>query len=509
METCVLGIDGGTGSLRAGLYDVSGRKLGYAVAEYPTHYPRDGWAEQDPGDWERALVTAIREVLKKTGVPPSSVAGIGADATIGTLVLMDRVMTAMGRCLLWMDVRAGRELAALRDIGHPAMAVNPTAEWPLPKMMWVAAHEPERYRRTHRVMEYTGWLMHRLTGRDAAPLSNAACRWMYDAARGGYPRDLFEAAGLPGLIGKLPPETLPAGTLCGGLTDEMARVTGLTAGTPVAAGSPDGIAAMIGLNAYRPGSAAMICGTSHVHVAVTDREIRAPGIIGSYPDAILPGCHILEGGQTTTGAVLTWYRDRFLESYRAAAEGEGLSLYAYMDRLAADVPPGSEGLMMLETFQGSRTPYRDPLARGALWGLSLRHTPVHIYRAVLEAVAYGTRQIFDILRERGVSIGAVTACGGMTRSPLWLHIHADVTGLPIRVTRDQDASLLGSAVMAARAAGLYDSLPDASAAMVAGSADILPDPTRHLRYEGLYALYRDTYPAMAPLMARMHTLMEE
>ena len=503
----VMGIDAGTESIRVGIFDLAGNPKVFVAEAYPTYFPKQGWAEQNPDEWENALKCAIRKALHSSGIDASKILGISMDATIGTIVFMDGHYRHLGNSIIWMDVRAVRQFEQLLSLNHPALALNPTAEWPIPKIMWIKENLPEVYRDTKVILEYTGWLIFKLTGNIMASLSHSTSRWFYNSGKGGYPFDLFGMTGLDDLQKKLPDYTPGVGEPAGSLLKEFAAETGLPSGIPVAVGCPDGIAAMVGLNAFRPGKPVMICGTSHVHLIVSDKEIHTAGIIGSYPDAVVKGLHTIEGGQVTTGAVLKWYRDHFLQSCLTQAAEKRKNVYEYLDSLALKIPVGSEGLILLEYFQGNRTPYQDANARGMLWGLSLKHTPAHIYRAILEGVAYGTNLIFHTIRSHGVQINQVVACGGMTKSALWLKIHADMCNIPISITEVQEASILGSAIVAAKNAGMYRSLDEAANYMVREKQVILPDGKTHEEYLPYYDLYCRTYPQIKGLMKDMGNLL--
>ncbi len=499
----VMGIDAGTEGLRAGLFDLCGKPVIYASENYNTYYGNHGEVSQDPGEWDMALRKAVRNAVENSGVNPAEIAGVGVDATIGTLVFMDNELNHISNAILWMDVRAADQFDRLKSLNHPALKLNPTAEWPLPKIMWVRENTPEVYERTRVILEFTNWLMYKMTGNVTGCMSNAVSRWFYNRRKGGYPSDLFEATGLKDLEQKLPEKTRFVGEVAGYVSKDFSRDTGLQKGIPVAVGCPDGISAMLGLNTFKPGNTLMICGTSHVHLAASDKEIHAKGIMGSYPDAVLPEIHFLEGGQVTTGAVLKWYRDNFLHKYYHEAAQKDMDVYGYLDALASDIQPGSEGLVVLEYFQGNRTPYQDPYARGTIWGISLKHTPVHIYRAIMEGVAYGTRHVFEAIKSEGTHIERVVACGGMTKSSIWPKIHADVCRLPVVITEVQEASVLGAAVVAAKAAGAYETLEEAADRMVREKEVIYPDLKTSSKYDFYYDLYKRTYPELKCLMKEM------
>jgi sugar (pentulose or hexulose) kinase len=212
-------------------------------------------------------------------------------------------------------------------------------------------------------------------------------------------------------------------------------------------------------------------------------------------------------GQVSTGSLLRWFKDNLASpELHAEAARAGRTLYAHLDALAASIPPGSGGLTALDYWQGNRTPIRDPQARGALVGLTLYHTPAHIFRALMEAAAFGNRHILETLAAAGVPISEVRAAGGGAASDLWLQMHADAAGVPVTVTSSEDAALVGGAIAAATCAGEHGSLEAAAAAMVRPARSCAPDPARHAAYAEPYALYRDLYPALRPIFPRFRRL---
>ena len=218
---------------------------------------------------------------------------------------------------------------------------------------------------------------------------------------------------------------------------------------------------------------------------------------------MLRGQHTVEGGQISTGSILKWFKTHFLKSQVLEAESANRGLYQMMDGKAREVPVGSEGLIVLDSFQGNRTPLVDPNLRGAIWGLSLRHGPEHVYRAILEGIAYGTEFIFRQFREAGYETREIYACGGPTRSRLWMQIHADVSGVPIAIPKVQDAPLLGSAILASVVSGLYPSVTKAAENMVTVSQWVEPDAINHEAYGFYVDRYIETYAQMSRLMHQM------
>ncbi|WP_428390294.1 FGGY-family carbohydrate kinase [Lichenicoccus sp.] len=491
----VIGIDGGTESLRATVFDLSGRRIASAESAYPTRFAAGARAEQDPLDWWRALGIAARQVLAEGAIKPGDVDALCAATTCCTVVALDTAATPLRPALLWMDVRAGAEADAVLATGDEALAINGaglgpvSAEWMIPKALWLSRHEPEMFRRAHTICEYQDYLTWRLTGIRAASLNNASIRWHYRSDAGGWADSLLDALDLSELRTKWPGEILAPGAVVGPLTRAAAEHLGLTEKVVVVQGGADALIGMIGLAVSRPGQLALITGSSHLQFAVGDHASHVPGLWGSYQDAVYPGRNILEGGQTSTGSIIAWLR---------RLTGDAIDLAA-LNHAATSLEPGADGLLVLDHFQGNRTPYTDPLSRGAILGLSLHHSAAHLFRAMLEGIGFGTRAIIDRMAEAGCGAAEITAGGGATRSPLWLQIHADTAGLPVIVPEVAEAPSLGAAVLAAHGAGHFDSIDAGIAAMVRPGRRIEPDPARVARYDEIYRRYAELYPALKPL----------
>jgi len=486
----VIGIDGGTESLRATVFDLAGRRIASAMAAYPTEFAPGARAEQDPEAWWSATGLAVRSAVAQSGVAAHDVDAICATTTCCTVVALDAAARPLRPALLWMDVRAGEKANAVLATGDAALAVNGagqgpvSAEWMIPKALWLLRHEPDSFRAAHTICEYQDFITWRLTGRRAASLNNVSIRWHYRSDAGGWPDSLLEALGLSELRAKWPAEVLAPGDVVGPLTARAADHLGLPETVWVVQGGADALIGMIGLGVARPGQIALITGSSHLQFAVGEAATHVPGLWGSYQDAVYPGRTILEGGQTSTGSIIAWLR---------RLTGDALNLDA------ARLGPGADGLLVLDHFQGNRTPYTDPLSRGAITGLSLHHTAAHLFRAMLEGIGFGTRAILDRMAEAGFAAAEITAGGGATRSPLWLQIHADTSGLPVVVPEVAEAPSLGAAVLAACGSGHFRSIDDGIAAMVRPGRRIEPDPVNVARYDEIYRRYAALYPALKPL----------
>jgi FGGY-family pentulose kinase len=498
-----LGLDVGTQSVRAALFDRSGTCRAFAVAPLDTFHPQPGWAEQEPAQWWQAARVAIPESLRRAACRAEEVAAIGLDCTACTVLPCSLDGTPLRRALLWMDQRSYREAAEISATRDPILryvsgVVSP--EWMLPKALWLKRHEPEVYARTERMVECTDWFMYRLTGEWTLSLNHVAVKWNYARPDGGWSPSLLRASGLEDLLTRWPARIVPLGKGEARLAAPAAAELGLRPGTPVAQGGVDAYLGMLGLGAVGAGDLALIMGSSTCHLAMAPRALFGSGMLGCYPDAVVEGLYTLEGGQTATGSILDWYRRHFAGNEAAQSAHTGQPVYEILDAQAAAAPPGSAGLVCLDYWQGNRCPLKDPLARGVFLGLTLSHGPGHLVRSIYEATAFGTRHILEDLESHDFQVRRLFAGGGGAKSRLWTQIHADILGRPISLPRESESCALGSAMLAAVHGGHFPSLDEASRHMVSIAEVVEPHAENRRLYDYYYGKYREMYPALRPLM---------
>ncbi|MGE5757193.1 MAG: FGGY-family carbohydrate kinase [Planctomycetaceae bacterium] len=498
-EVYVLGLDVGTQSLRAALVDRSGRTVAFGIGPIETHYPHPTWAEQDPERWWTAARSAVAQALAPAEIKGDQVAGLGLACTSCTVVACDEDGRPLRPCLLWMDQRAYREAERISATGDPVLRyvsgrVSP--EWMLPKALWLKENEPEIYRRAGRIVEGTDWMMRRLTGAWTLSLNHVAVKWNYARPDGGWPLALLRAVGLDDLPARWPEQIVPLGRGDGALCHSAAEALGLRAGTPVAQGGIDAYLGMLGMGATGAGDVAVIVGSSTCHLAQSVEGVFGSGAAGCYPDATIEGLYTIEAGQTATGSILDWYRRHFASREQAEAHRRGVPVYRVLDEQAAAVPPGAGGLVVRDDWQGNRSPYKDPQARGAIVGLSLAHGPGHLFRALYEGTACGTRHILEDTSAHGLRVDRIVFGGGGAKSPLWLQIHADLLQRPIHLTREVESCALGAAMAAALAAGWFRDFDETARAMVAIERIVEPNLANADAYDDLFARYVQTYEAL-------------
>ncbi|HEY9211428.1 MAG TPA: FGGY family carbohydrate kinase [Ancylobacter sp.] len=500
----VVGLDCGTGGARAIVSDLAGNVRGTATCNYPTAHPRPGWTEQNPADWWSAACEAVREAVARAGAAPDDILAISADGTSSTLVALDETGTPIGPAILWMDTRASAQARCMSECGDLALArcrAGVSAEWMIPRILWIKEHRPEVFERTRWFVEMADYIAYRLSGRLTLGLNQATNRWFHGGIAGGWPTEFFARIGLTGITERFPADVLALGTPIGPVLPDVAETMELGRGTLVVCGGTDAYVAMVGLDVCRPGRTAFITGSSHLVLTMTDQAGEVPGLFGPHPDCVVPGLYVLEGGQVSSGSIIKWWHDHF--GMALCRDGDP---YVAMMTRAAGIPIGAEGLVALDFWQGNRNPYTDYDLRGAIWGLTLKHSPDHILRALIESVAYGTENILRTLAANAITVSSLTACGGTVRSRFLLQMHADVSGLPIHVPQVSEASAFGSAIVAAVGAGAFRDLPEGAAAMVREDFMIEPDREAGSRYSSIFEDYRATHVALAPLM---HAKMRE
>lgn len=498
--THYLSIDIGTESARAAVFTPDGACIGDGVGVYPTSFPRPGWAEQDPESWWRATVEAARQALHEAGGP--TISGISVATTSSSVVFLDERGSALRPALLWMDSRASQESLQTSLVEHPALQFaggSDSSEWLVPKAMWVARNEPQIYARAKYIGEAVDYLNFRLTGEWVGSRLNATCKWNYDPRVDALPGDLYDLLGVPDLVDKLPNDIRAVGSVAGRLSEAAAAKLGLSTRPVVGVGGIDAHLSLIPLSGISSAPVSIVAGTSSAFIAELAEPVFSPTIWGPYPQALSADKWLVEGGQVSAGSALTWLAERVLGYNRERVQ----ALIAD----ASNVPAVTHGLMVLDNFMGNRTPLRDSRLRGGILGATLGTTPAQLYRASVEAVSYGTRQVLDSLAEAGVDTSEVFITGGIRHNALWLQSTADVLGRPISLVTTENLTLTACAAIAAVASGEASSLAEAAQLFPPRSRVIEPMRGDSPWDEG-YELYREATMATTGISHRLVSLAE-
>ena len=518
----VIGIDFGTLSGRAGVVRVSdGAELGTAVHEYANaviddRLPATGdrlppeWALQEPNDWLEVLRRAVPAALADSGVDPATVIGVGTDFTASTPMPVTEDGTPLCRLdglaerphaypKLWKhhaaQAQADRINAVAEERGEPWLARYGGAissEWEFAKALQILEEDPEVYARTDRWVEAADWIVWQLTGRYVRNACTAGYKGILQD--GEYPSRDYLAALNPGFADfaqKLDARIGQLGSAAGALSAEAAALTGLPAGIAVAVGNVDAHVTAPAAKATAPGDMLAIMGTSTCHVMSSATLAEVPGMCGVVDGGIVAGLWGYEAGQSGVGDILGWYvANQVPPAVHAAAEAEGRSVHEHLTELAWAEPVGAHGLIALDWHSGNRSVLVDSSLSGLLIGTTITTRPEEIYRALVEATAFGTRVIVEAFNASGVPVERFVAAGGLLRNRRLMQTYADVLRMPITVIASEQGPALGAAIHAAVAAGAYPDTVTAGDAM--GNADedaYVPDGAAADAYDALYAEY--------------------
>lgn len=489
----LLGIDLGTTTAKAGIFSLDGKTFFTVGREYPTYYPRPGWVEQDPRDWWEYTREVIREVLHKSGIDPGQVAGISVSSHRESIALLDKEGKPLGRVPIWMDKRSikqaewiGKEIGVKTIYEITGLRVDPT--FTATKLLWYLENKPEILRRAHVALQPKDYIVYRLTGKAVTDVTVASRTLLFDIRRLEWSQELFEMMKIPDLV-RLFPEAKYSDEIVGYVTERAASETGLKPGTPVVAGAGDRPCEVLGSGVVDSSSVEESTGTGSTTATTLDRPLLDKEMRVVISGSAIRGRWTLEAGMATAGAVLRWFRDQFAEGENLLARLTKRRAYEYLDMEAEYVPPGSNGLIVIPFFAGSRAPRWNPYARGIVFGLTVYHSRAHVFRAMMEGIAYEIRKILEILEELGVRVRELKVLGGGGKTPTWARIKADVTGRRVVIPEVLDAALIGDAILAGIGSERLKGPEEGVRRFFKVRTVIDPDPESRKVYDAYYELY--------------------
>jgi xylulokinase len=478
-----VGVDIGTQSLKVVVTDGALAPKGTARRPYAPSFPQPGWAEQDPGLWERALGSAIGEALAAADARPGHVRGLGICGQLDGCIAVDDAGRALGPCLVWMDRRATDQTADIPDdLVRRRTGIMVDAGHMAAKVRWLKRRHLEgRHARFHQPVSY---LVERLTGAFVVDHALASTTMVCALAEPRYDEALLD---MFGIVATELPRIDSAASLAGHLHEGGAALTGLPPGLPVAVGTGDDFATALGAGILTPGRVSVGLGTGEVVGALHPSPlIDDAGLVETHPYP--GGGFFIENPGWLGGGSVIWLMSTL-----------GLSHPRQLDDLAASVPPGAGGVTFLPCLSGAMAPRWRPAARGCFYGLTSAHGGAHMARAVLEGTAFAMRDVIDRLDTMGVATHTILLLGGGARSQLWGQIRADVARRRVDVPRIIDTCPIGAALLAAVASGAFPTLTDAAALIGGGGVAIAPDPSHTAAYDSAYAAYRRLFDTLEPM----------
>ncbi len=508
MADYVLGLDVGTSGTKALLATPRGEVVASATEEYPLHTPQPGWAEQDPHDWWRATLGAVRRVMAQSGAKPEEVRGFGLSGQQHGSVFLDKDGQVLREALLWCDQRTAAQCAWIHDtIGFDRVVeetLNPVLTgFQAPKIVWLRDNEPDLFARLRMVLLPKDYVRYRLSGQYATEVSDAAGTSLLNVPRRAWSPVMVEGIGL---TRELLPEVYESPVASTVLSAEAAEALGLWAGLPIAGGGGDNACSAVGNGVISEGIIAVSVGTSGtVFSPMLTPKLDPKLRVHTFCHAV-PGQWHAMGVMLSAGGSLRWFRDTLASETKDEAARLGLDAYDIISRQAEATPLGAEGLLFLPYLTGERTPHADPYARGAFVGLGLRHTRWHLARAIMEGVCYGLRDSLDILREMQLPCTEVRATGGGARNVFWRQMQCDVFDTPLVKMAIDEGAAFGAALLGGVAGGLWPDVPTACAATVRTQEPVSPNVEAAQHYARYYAHYDTLYPALKATFAGLAEL---
>jgi xylulokinase len=491
----LLGLDISTTGAKALIIDEGGKVIASHTTPQPISHPFPLWSEQNPADWWDGISTSIRAALRESGISGQEIASVGLTGQMHGLVLLDEDGEVLRPAILWNDQRTQAQCDEItQKIGFMRL-IELTGNQALtgftaPKVLWVRQHEPEVYAAARHILLPKDYIRYKLTGVYAMDMADAAGTSLLNVEKREWSSEVLNAL-------EIPAEWLPAlyegPEVTAQVSAAAAEETGLAAGTPVIGGGGDQAAGAVGVGAVQPGIISLVVGTSGVVFAPLDRYAYEPdGRLHAFCHSVPDMWHFM-GVMLSAAGSLQWYRDTLAESESFDA----------LTAPAADIPPGSDGLIFLPYLTGERTPHPDPLARGAFIGLTARHTRAHMTRAVLEGVAFGLKDAFALIAQAGLPDKIeVRVSGGGAKSPLWRQILADVIGAPLVTTSTTEGAAYGAALLAAVGAGVYPNVQTACEQTITTGDATTPGDNQDA-YSLPYELYRSLYPLLKDTFAQL------
>jgi xylulokinase len=499
MSNYLIGVDIGTGSSKGVLIEAKdGAVLAQSTIPHGVSLPQPGWVEQDAEKiWWGEFVQIVKDLLQESGVTPQKIIGVGVSG-IGPCVLpVDEHFNPLRPAILYgIDTRATAEIEQyLQELGEEEVfrraGCELSASAVAPKILWLHNNEPEVYQKTSWFLTCQNFIVARLTG--VASIDN------YTASTYSPIIDVEKRTWIDETVAGINPTAkLPdkywTTDMIGGVTPDAARITGLYPGTPVIAGTIDAAAEAVSIGNYAAGDTMGMFGSSNSIITLTSTYTRSRTFWGL--NWLFPDQYAVVGGMATVGSLTKWFLENI---YTPDSEASDQNPYAQMAELLNMSVPGANNLVALPYFEGERTPINDPLARGAFFGLTLRHTQADLYRALLEAVGFGIRHNLESLADQGILVKFINAVGGGSKNQGWMQIIANIAGVDVRIPQGNSGASYGDAILAGIGVGVYE---NASQARIWDEAALVlkPDKTDKETYKRLYQVYHELYERTKPLL---------
>lgn len=511
MKKVIIGLDIGTSGCKSILVDDTGVILASYTEEYPLYTPRSGWSEQNPEDWWRACVNAIRNMLRISGSEGRILTGIGLSGQMHGMVALDQNNRVLRPAILWNDQRTGQQCAEITEKagGLPkllTMTNNPVLPgYTAGKIVWLRENEPKLYAETYKILNPKDYIRFKLTGDFATDVSDASGTGLFDVEKRCWNKSLLSILDIP--LGMLP-EVFESTEITGGVSAAAAQETGLPKALPVAGGGGDAVIQTTGSGLIRQGILGTTIGTSGiVAMALDSFKSNRKGSLQVFCNN-MPGTWHVMGVTLSAGGSFKWLRDTLFSEEKKQSLLPGQNIYGIMDELAGNAAPGSGNLLFLPYLTGERCPYADPAASGCFLGMTLRHGRGEMARSVLEGVIYSLRQVSELISDinGGKPVTEIRTSGGGSMSNLWRQIQADIFQSPVKtVSGSGEGGAYGAAFAAGVACGIWSNMEEA-VTYLGTETENWPDIKNKDIYNELFHIYKSLYPTLENTFSKLSAI---
>lgn len=503
----LFGVDFGTGGCKATVIDLEGRICATAFREYPSEHQKQGWSEQDPALWIQAFIETVSECKEQMADGFDGVLGLAVTASTHNAVLIDESGAVIRRCIMWNDQRSGDQSNRLREeYGERIYEIGmqmPTPTWTLPQLMWVKEHEPDNYRKIHRLMFTKDYVRSWVTGDFCTDVVDAQGSLLYDARSQEWSQELCDMIELP--ISVLP-KICQSKEIVGIVRKDVANLTGLPEGLQVIAGCSDTAAEDFSAGAVNEGQIIVKLATAGNVNLVTNMANPHPKSF-TYPYSVAGKWYTVTA--TNSCALANrWMRDALYPVEKELCEARGEDIYDYMSAQAAEVELGAQGLIFHPYLLGERCPYFNPNARGDFFGITMVHTKAHFARALLEGVAFSLYDCLQVLKEFTENMEDIVIIGGGAKSPLWSQIVSDIFGLEVKLPENAESSF-GGALLVGVGVGVFADEQEAAAKCVRMKKTYKPNLENHQKYMRIFEVYKKIVAASEPIWEELTAIVSE
>ena len=494
----LLGIDIGTSGTKTILFDEKGNKICSHIVEYDLIQPKNGWAEQDPEQWWKAVKETIKYIVKNTNINVEDIKGIGLSGQIHGLVMLDKDGNVLRNAILWCDGRTSKECLEITEkVGKERLieiCANPALTgFTAGKILWVRKNEPEIYKQCYKILLPKDYIRYKLTNTFGAEPSDASGTNLFDIKNMCWSKEILDKLNID--INLLP-EIKQSIDIAGTLTKNVSLELGLSQNTVVCMGAGDNAAAAIGTGVVEKGKAFTTIGTSGVVFAYTDKlVIDKQCRVHTFCHAI-PNTWAVMSCTLSAGMSLKWFRDNFCSQEKEIAKYLNKDSYDIINEGIKNIPIGADNLIYLPYLMGERSPILDENARGVFFGLSTIHNKYHMLRAIIEGVSYSQKQCLELIKDMGISLDNMYICGGGAKSKIWHQMISDIYNINTISIKNEEGPALGVAILASVACGIYSDIKEACKHLIKSKDEVIPIIENHNNYMKFYNIYVNLYPSL-------------